>query len=538
MQINYGRTKSVIAGFIIAAACLLNLPTAAQQPGPQAPRGTISDDDLVKLNQQIKELKNATFRAFLRMRLLSWEAIDSAPTRRQAALQLATQGVTDLCDHQDEVWLPTASSLHESLIKQIKTLQSPEDTAVEPCVFKSESKTSSGSGFSSGIKMLSNPETTAAGMDLVKAAILSGQVSADALLGQLLSLNAAQSPQLPELLSTVLTLEEKQPGTLPLRLLPFFTSLFIDRSAPAEITIRFVSVAVRASRLPAEQLADPIARSSVNQLMNGIIGPARRFTPALYPEIASRLNSVDRTALGRAESRLAAQERIEKATDQLEQLITEADSTSDELLKTQYFFRAARLAKERGQFSKAIDLALKIGNDSHWLNEFLSEIVVLAIKKKSPNDATNAISKLTKPLVKVTAFRLLGEYYGANDDKVKSKDAFTQAAKQLKTVDVSVDKLRSSLTLAESVLKYDPEDAYELFRESVKAINTLPAPEKEQEKMGYVKLLPVAEDLIRAFRLLATQEDQTATTLATEIKLPELRLSALSGAYSGREKNP
>jgi len=538
MQINYGRTKSVIAGFIIAAACLLNLPTAAQQPGPQAPSGTISDDDLVKLNQQIKELKNATFRAFLRMRLLSWEAIDSAPTRRQAALQLATQGVTDLCDHQDEVWLPTASWLHESLIKQIKTLQSPEDTAVEPCVFKSESKTSSGSGFSSGIKMLSNPETTAAGMDLVKAAILSGQVSADALLGQLLSLNAAQSPQLPELLSTVLTLEEKQPGTLPLRLLPFFTSLFIDKSAPAEITIRFVSVAVRASRLPAEQLADPIARSSVNQLMNGIIGPARRFTPALYPEIASRLNSVDRTALGRAESRLAAQERIEKATDQLEQLITEADSTSDELLKTQYFFRAARLAKERGQFSKAIDLALKIGNDSHWLNEFLSEIVVLAIKKKSPNDATNAISKLTKPLVKVTAFRLVGEYYGANDDKVKSKDAFTQAAKQLKTVDVSVDKLRSSLTLAESVLKYEPEDAYELFRESVKAINTLPAPEKEQEKMGYVKLLPVAEDLIRAFRLLATQEDQTATTLATEIKLPELRLSALSGAYSGREKNP
>jgi predicted negative regulator of RcsB-dependent stress response len=535
MQSHYGRTKSAIAALIIAAVCLVSLPTAAQQPGPQ---GTVSDDDFVKLNQQIKELKNATFRAFLRMQLLNWAATDSAATRRQAALQLASQGVTDLCEHQDEVWLPTASWLHEGLIKQIKTLQAPEDTAIEPCVFKSESKTSSGSGFSAGIKMLSNPETSAAGMDLVKAAILSGQVSPDAMLGQLHSLNAAQSPQLPELLSTVLTLEEKQPGTLPLRLLPFFTSLFIDKSTPAEITTRFMSVAVRSSRLPAEQLADPIVRSSISQLMNGIIGPARQFTPALYPEIASRLNSVDRTALGRAESRLAAAERIEKATDQLEQLITEADSTSDELLKTQYFFRAARLAKERGQFNKAIDLALKIGNDSNWLNEFLSEIVALAIKKKSPNEATYAISKMTKPLVKVTAFRLLGEYYGANDDKVKSKDSFTQAAKQLKTVDASIDKVRASLTLAESVLKYEPADAYELFRDSVKAINTLPAPEKEQEKMAYVKLLPVAEELIRSFRLLAAQEDQTATTLAAEIKLPELRLSALSGAYSRPEKNP
>lgn len=87
------------------------------------------------------------------------------------------------------------------------------------------------------------------------------------------------------------------------------------------------------------------------------------------------------------------------------------------------------------------------------------------------------------------------------------------------------------MSLAESVLKYEPADAYELFRESVKEINTLPAPEKDQEKMYYLSLMPVAEDLIRSFRLL---ENQTATSLAAEIKLPELRVSALSGAYSGR----
>ena len=115
MQRHYGRTKSVVAGFVIAGVCLLSLPTAAQQPGPEGPQATVSDDDFVKLNQQIKELNNATFRAFLRMRLLSWEATDSASIRRQAAMQLAMQGVTDLCDHQDEVWLPTAAWLHEAL---------------------------------------------------------------------------------------------------------------------------------------------------------------------------------------------------------------------------------------------------------------------------------------------------------------------------------------------------------------------------------------------------------------------------------------
>src|SRR5690349_19886553 len=96
--------RSVIAGFIIAAICLLSVPTAAQQ-------ATVSDDDFIKLHQQIKELKDPTFRAFLRMRLLGWKSPDH-PRMRQAALEVATQGIRDLCEHQNEVWTPTASWLH------------------------------------------------------------------------------------------------------------------------------------------------------------------------------------------------------------------------------------------------------------------------------------------------------------------------------------------------------------------------------------------------------------------------------------------
>jgi len=67
--------------------------------------------------------------------------------------------------------------------------------------------------------------------------------------------------------------------------------------------------------------------------------------------------------------------------------------------------------------------------------------------------------------------------------------------------------------------------------DAVKAINNLPSPDKDQEKMYYLRLLPIAEDLIRSFRLLAASENQMATNLAAEIKLSELRLAALSGAY-------
>jgi tetratricopeptide (TPR) repeat protein len=324
-------------------------------------------------------------------------------------------------------------------------------------------------------------------------------------------------------------------------MMPFFSPLFLEKSVPPEILTRYLFVAVRSSRLSPAELADPTVPGSVNELLNGLIIPAKQLAPALYPEIASRLGSLSRTALNTTETRLAADERIEKASDQLEQLISEANSASDETLKKQFFFRAARLAKEQGQLSKAVDLAMKVDerdkdqSGSSWLNDFLSQIVSLAVKKTSPRDATYAISKMTQPLGKARAFRLLGEYYGANQDKVNSKEAFTQAGKQVKSVDHSNEKVRASLLLAESVLKYEPADAYEVFREAVKAINNLPSPEKDQEKMYYVHLLPVAEDLIRSFSLLATRENQTATSLAAEIKLSELRLAALSGVYSGHE---
>jgi len=172
------------------------------------------------------------------------------------------------------------------------------------------------------------------------------------------------------------------------------------------------------------------------------------------------------------------------------------------------------------------------GARSEWPNEFLSEIVSLAVKKNSPQDATYAVSKMTQTMTKANGFRLIGDYYEANQDKVKGKDAFTESAKQLKSVNNSNEKVKASLVLAESVSTYEPTDAYEVFRESIKGINSLPSAEKNQENMYYLNLLPVAEDLIRSFRLLATRENQMATNLAAEIKLSELRLAALSGAYS------
>lgn len=89
-------------------------------------------------------------------------------------MEVATQGIADLCEHQDEIWAPTASWLHENFVKQIKTLQSPDETAVEICTLKTEKNNKPEKEFASAIRMLSNSETSAAGLNIAKSLILNG----------------------------------------------------------------------------------------------------------------------------------------------------------------------------------------------------------------------------------------------------------------------------------------------------------------------------------------------------------------------------
>lgn len=83
------------------------------------------------------------------------------------------------------------------------------------------------------------------------------------MLGQLLRLNATQSPHFSEFLVAVLELEEKQPGALPLRLMPFFSSVFLDKSVAPELLTRFMFVAVRSRRQSAEEFVKPTVRGPV-----------------------------------------------------------------------------------------------------------------------------------------------------------------------------------------------------------------------------------------------------------------------------------
>ena len=548
------KLKSGVLCFVAVCTLLSNAvaPPVAGAYGPfdgdgQSVSPSISPENFSLLAVSVNDLKSPTFRAFLRMRLLSWTQPER-PEGRESALAVATEAVRDLCAHQDDIGGPTAALFFDSLSRSIKQLDpTSSDSIPAKCVLKSDEKDAQAArDLGDAMKTLKDPDTQAAGIETAKKAIMTGQVPDSNILGDLLMTQSTPSVFV-ELLAATLSADERQPGAMSLKLLPFFSAMFLKETNPIELRQSFILHAVLRSRLQPEELADAVVRSQLISLLRAIIQATSKIAPALYPEVASRLNLLSPGADNVARDRQAVEDRIKNSSDQLEQTISEAEATSDSTYKTVLLERAARLALKNQQLRKAIDLALRAyaepADQALYLDRFLGTVLAEALKEKQPDVAQYAIPKMITALNRANGYRSLGEYFTQRGDRVKSKAALNESLKQLHAAEDNADKAKSAFALAQSILGVDPANSYDAFQLAVVAINHLASPEKDKERQYYLSLMPVAERAIEAFRLWSIKDETRAVAVAQEIKLPELRVSALSGAYSTpaaplKTKNP
>jgi hypothetical protein len=502
----------------------------------QSDTPSISPENFSLLAVSVNDLKSPTFRAFLRMRLLSWAQLER-PATRDAALAVATEAVTDLCAHQDDIGRPTADFLLDSLSRSIKQLDSASaDSILAKCVLKPDEKDPQAArDLSDAMKTLRDPNRQSAGIEAAKKAILTAQVPDSNILGDLL-MNQSNPAVFLELLTAALSTDERQPGAISLKLLPFFSAMFLKESNPIELRQRFIQHAVVRSRLQPEELDDVVVRGQVISLLRAIIRPTSVIAPALYPEVATRLNLLSPGTEAAGRTRQAVEDRIKASSDQLEQTISEAEGTSDPTYKTELLDRAARLALKNQKLRKAIDLALRAytepADQAQYLDRFLGQVLAEALKQKQPDVAQYAVSKMIASLNRATGYHSLGEYFVQLGDRLKSKEALNESLKQLRAAEDNADKAKAAFALAQSLLDIEPANSYDAFEMAVVAINHLASPEQDKERQYYSSLMPVAERAIEAFRLWSAKDDTRALSVAQEIKLPELRVSALSGAYS------
>src|SRR6185369_1719521 len=179
------------------------------------------------------------------------------------------------------------------LAREIRTLNpdGAETTLKKYALKKDDSVTDASRDLAAAVNSLSSGSQDPDTQEKACAAIATGQISAGGLLGHFLRLQKSNPSVLPGLISATLTVEEQKPGFIPLHLVSFFAPIFLNKDNPTELQNRFLVAAIRRTRLPPEQLTDPIVRSQVVQTLKRIAEPTKSRAPALYPEVATRLNS-------------------------------------------------------------------------------------------------------------------------------------------------------------------------------------------------------------------------------------------------------
>lgn len=538
-------TKRSIQLVVLIVLCSLMVLVGQAQTRPSDQQVvSISDDDFANIAQQIKSLKDPTFRAFLRSQILTWLTKDTDALRLQSALLVASDGLADIQSHKDQIWPPTASWLRESLIASIKRWSPAEADALARkylLQINEPDKSDPVKDFTSALAKLNDPKTSDQGLELATKAILNKTIPPEILFGELLRLDKSNSPQLPQLLAAVLSLEENRTGAIPLSFLNFFRYLYLKEATPAELQVRFLNAVVIATRLSPVAFQDPAVRGPAAELLNGSLPQIQKLTPSHYPEVAGRLQELNSGALTNFKSRQAAENRINLSDHPLEQMITEADETQDKPFKRELLERAARLAQKDGKFRQAVDLMVSKDSsedvknecDTHSpTDEFLNEIVTSSLKNTDSETAEYAASKMYCPVDQTNALRDIAVRYYEKRNRVRGQRTLAAAAKSLSNVEDGTMKAHAALELADAFLRYEPAGAQDAFHDAIESINKLPRPKNDEEKEFYLSLLPLADDVIKAFRTLAVQDRGAAFALSAKIRLEELRACATAGIDS------
>ena len=516
---------------IALAFCLVNSIRAQTNT-----KAEISDANFAVAAQQIRELNRPEFRALLRAQLLGWTRPSDTAERRQASMTLGEEALSDLYAHRESIPAGPASWLYDLNAKALRNFGAADaDTIIAKYALRKDEGPSPGKDLSEAVKSFNDPNKTAGAIEKATQAILTAQIPPEAILGYLLRLNQNNSPALPDLLSAVMTVEERKAGFIPLRMIPFFSAPFLSDTTPPEIQARFVQMTVARTRNPTEISIVPGAvTSEVRTALSAVVKATKNVAPALYPEVAARLNSLGASPV--QPELEAAEARIKASSDQLEQLQMEADQATSPDARRGYLSRAAVLALTQGKFVKAVDLRFAAygdrAQDATYLDGFLANVVGAALKQKQPEAAQYAIAKMAKPLDAADNLVQLVRYYSTPNDSEKRKAAMSGAMKSLDKAENNGDKLKVAIALVRVARTIDASTSYDAMRLTIETINKLPTPAKEKEVDFYLPLLQRAIELTDAFRSISATDESATLALAQDIKLPELRVAALLGVYS------
>jgi hypothetical protein len=486
------------------------------------------DDLAVAFPIQIRKIDDPTVRIFLKLRLarLLW----NEPDRNTTAESLTVAALDEL-EANDAVPQLYADTLHRDLLALLQA--NAPDTA----------KKYARQELDVAYSMLNSKGKEALAIATLESELAKGWVPDLKLLFFLHRLEIQQPLELGRALSIVVAAEERRVGTIPLEVFSSLTDFYLKPDVQPDLKRRFLTAAVNSTKV-SYTLSDSPAVDHAYNLLVAILPQVKSLTPSLYPQAAAQLSSLmSRVSRTRSQSE-EIDERIRTSRDPLGQIITEATSASDAMLKDELFLQGARLALQQGKLKLSLELATSVSANpdrKKWQEQFLSELVTTAIAKKAPEIAGEAIALIQSQSLKIPVLQKLTLYFFESKDLLKARELLEDTLKAVNSIEDKTDKSLALLRLLPLIDKVNNEIAPVIGEQIVKSINSIPSPDGTDKAVltDYVQktLMPVTWQALPVFQSLAERDENLTLDLANRIQLKEIRTSALLGIAIAKLSN-
>lgn len=489
------------------------------------------------LPARIKKVDDASVRVFLQLRLATFHWSELSEQSRDLARELTLSGLRDLDEHRSDLVPLWAESFRQDLLALLE-VHAPDLAARYKDGADTTEKVTPGNPYEVAYAMLRTKGQTALAVQTLTRAINGGEPPTMTISYFLSELQRQDPSLVPQVLSGILSQEERKPGTLSVELLFWLLDPYVWRNNRDDIKRRFLLVAVAATA-ESYQWSDLGQLTNAFNLLRVTVPLTQTLIPGIYPQAAAQLATVRARLPNDTIERSAIAERLRQSEDTLSQMITEANSASSPSLKNDLLIQAAQLAFTKGELQLSFDLAMSASSDENsktWQQQFLSELVRRAVEIKDAKLGLAIVSKIEMPLSRAEAMQRMALLFFNLKDLWKARELLVESLKLIRGSDNTPEKAIAFLKSLRVVARVDQAMVPDVAEDSIKALNGLQfgtAPKKAKTETTRTALMPVVWNIMPSFEALVQWNEIGALNFVDKIQKVELRTVAGFGAAKG-----
>jgi len=489
------------------------------------------------LPTQITKIDDATVRVFLQLRLATFFWSGLSEQSRERARDLTLSGLRDLDEYRADL-VPLYADLFRKDLLALLEVHAPDLAAKYRAGADTTEKVPPENPYDVAYSMLRTKGQAPLAVRTFTRA-LSGRETPTMTISYFLSELQKQQPSLvPQVLSDILSEQERRPGTLSVEMLFWLLEPYIWQNNRDDIKRRFLLVTVAATA-ESYQWSDLGQLTNAFNLLRVTVPLTQKLVPGIYPQAAAQFATVRARLPNETVERAAISERIRQSEDTLSQMITEANAATSPSLKNDLLIQAAQLALTKGKLQLAFDLAMSAASDDNsktWQQQFLSELVKAAIENKDAKLGFAIMSKIEMPLARAEAVQRLALLFFDLKDLWKARESLVESLKLVRASDNTPEKAITLLKSLRVVARVDQAMVPDVAEETIKALNALQFAaqnDKPQTEPTRRALMAVVWNTMPSFEALVQWDELGTLNFVDKIQRVELRTAAGFGAAKG-----